>query len=77
MKWLLVLVIYAAPADAVDWNGPWSFGMTHLVETPFDSEEACRGAARQVIERLHEGMKAPIRYRCVAVEDGLPKDAPR
>lgn len=77
MKWLLVLVIYAAPDDAVNWNGPWTFGMTHTVETPFASKTACRSAAEGVIQRLHEGMKAPIRYRCVAVEGDLPKDAPR
>lgn len=77
MKWLLILIVYAAPADAVDWNGPWSFGMTHLVETPFESEKACRDAADAVIAKVHEGMKAPIRYRCVAVDDALPKDAPR
>jgi len=77
MKWLLILVVYAAPDDAVNWDGPWSFGMTHLVETPFDSEAACRNAAVQAIGRIHQNMLAPIRYRCVSVEDALPKDAPR
>jgi hypothetical protein len=26
---------------------------------------------------MHDGMLAPMRYRCIAVEAGLPKGAPR
>src|SRR5687767_3705408 len=26
--WVIVLLVYTAPANAVDWNGPWSKGMT-------------------------------------------------
>lgn len=77
MKWLLVLTIYAAPPDAVDWNGPWTYGTSVLNETVFDSEAECRNEAIAMIGRLHQGMLAPIRYRCVAVQDGLPKNAPR
>lgn len=77
MVWLLVLVVYAAPANAVDWDGPWKFGMTHVVEDQFATEAACRNSATQTIGRLHQGMLAPIRYRCVAVPAGLPKGASR
>lgn len=77
MKWLLVLMVYAAPADAVDWDGPWTLGMTHLVEEPFDTEAECRNEAVQMIGRLHQGMLAPVRFRCVQVEAGLPQGAPR
>jgi hypothetical protein len=26
---------------------------------------------------MHDGMLAPMRYRCIAVEAGLPKGVPR
>jgi hypothetical protein len=77
MVWLLVLAVYQAPPDAVDWKGPWKIGITHLVDEQYKSEAECRAAAAQKIERLHEGMLAPIRYRCVAVEEDLPEGAPR
>jgi hypothetical protein len=34
MKWLLVRAVYAAPPDAVDWDGPWELGMTTVPGTP-------------------------------------------
>lgn len=77
MKWLMILVVYAAPPDAVDWDGPWEFGMTHLVEEQFETEAECRTSAVQMIGRIHQGMLAPIRFRCVPVEAALPKGAPR
>ncbi|GMN12779.1 hypothetical protein MTsPCn7_05550 [Altererythrobacter sp. MTPC7] len=77
MKWVLVFVVYAAPVDAVDWDGPWEVGMTRMVEEPFNSQAECRNAAIQTIGRIHQGMLAPIRYRCVPVEARLPKGAPR
>lgn len=77
MVWLLVLIVYAAPDDAVNWDGPWTFGMSQTVETRYATEAACRSAAAEMIGRLHEGMRAPIRYRCVEVPAGLPKGAPR
>jgi hypothetical protein len=75
--WILVLVVYAAPANAVDWDGPWKFGMTHVVDTRYASEAECRNSAVEMIGRLHQGMLAPIRFRCVEVPAGLPKGAPR
>ena len=77
MNWLLVLIVYAAPPNAVDWDGPWTFGMTHVVEEPYSSEAECRTSAVEMIRRLHEDMRAPIRFRCVSVESGLPAGAPR
>lgn len=77
MKWLLVLSIYAAPPDAVDWDGPWELGMTQMLDDRFDSEAECRNFAIQLIGKLHEGMLAPMRFRCVDVEAGLPKGATR
>ena len=77
MVWVLVLVVYVAPADAVDWDGPWKIGMTKMVETQFASEAECRNSAIQTIGRIHQGMLAPIRYHCVPVAASLPKGAPR
>jgi len=77
MKWLLLLIIYAAPDDAVDWDGPWTLGMARVWEDQFDTEAGCRDTATQVIARLHEGMLAPIRYRCIPVEAALPEGASR
>lgn len=77
MKWILIFAVYAAPADAVDWDGPWELGMTKMVEEPFNSEAECRTFAIRMIAKMHEGMLAPMRYRCVAVEADLPKGASR
>lgn len=77
MKWLLIISIYAAPADAVDWDGPWELGMTQLMDDPFNSAAECRTFAIQLIAKMHEGMLAPMRYRCVPIEANLPEGAPR
>lgn len=77
MKWLLILTVYFAPADAVDWDGPWTIGISNVSEETFDSEAECRTEAVQAIGRVHQGMLAPVRYRCVAVEATLPAGAPR
>lgn len=77
MKWILILTLYAAPQDAVDWDGPWKYGMSHLVEETYDSEAECRNEAIATIGRIHQGMLAPIRYNCVPVQAYLPEGAPR
>ena len=77
MKWLLIFAVYQAPAEAIDWDGPWTIGFTKIVEEQFDSEAACRTSAIQTIGQIHQGMLAPIRYRCVAIESTLPKGASR
>jgi hypothetical protein len=75
--WVLLLVIYEAPANSVDWDGPWNFGMTKVIEKPFDTEAECRTFAVQLIGRMHQGMRAPMRYSCVPMDAELPKGAPR
>ena len=77
MLWLLVINIYAAPDSAVNWNGPWRLGMSQTMEKRFKSEAECRNSAIQFIGKMHEGMLAPIRFKCVSVDATLPKDAPR
>lgn len=77
MKWLLVFAIYAAPPDAVDWDGPWELGMTISSEKVHESEKACRNTAITVKTEMQKGMLAPIRFRCVSFDAGLPKGALR
>jgi hypothetical protein len=77
MKWFLILVVYVAPNNAINWNGPWKLGWSDMVEKPFSSEAECRAAAKLTIAKIHKGMLAPIRYRCVSVDTSLPKGAPR
>ncbi|QDZ06401.1 hypothetical protein FPZ24_02025 [Sphingomonas panacisoli] len=75
--WILILAIYQAPPDAVDYDGPWQFWMTKVAEQHYASEAACRNDAVQIIGRIHQGMLAPVRFRCVELEASLPKGAPR
>lgn len=77
MVWLLVLVVYAAPNNAVNWNGPWEFGMSVQSEGSFATESACRNEAIKRIGRIHQDLLAPIRYHCISVPATLPKNAPR
>lgn len=75
--WILVLAIYSAPPDAVDFDGPWQFWTTKVPEKQYASEAACRNDAIEIIGRIHQGMLAPVRFRCVEIEASLPKGAPR
>ena len=77
MKWIMVVAMYMAPPSAVDWDGPWKLGMTMTSEDQFDTKAECRTEAIQAIGRIHQGMMAPVRYRCVAIEATLPEGAPR
>lgn len=75
--WILVLAMYGAPPDAVDWDGPWTYMETKVLERQFASEAECRNTAIKLIGDIHQGLLAPIRYRCVELPAGLPKGAPR
>ena len=77
MVWLLVIGIYAAPGNAVNWDGPWRLGMSQALDQRFSSEAECRNSAIQFMGKMHEGMLAPIRFRCVSIDAALPKGAPR
>ena len=80
MVWLMVFMVYAAPDNsAVNWNGPWKLGFSRASEAEqvFQSEADCRNSAIQFIGRMHQGMLAPIRFKCVAFEASLPRGAPR
>jgi hypothetical protein len=60
--WLAVLLVYTAPANSVDWHGPWSTKqhMTVAGKNLFPSEAACKVDTEQWIARVHQDMKAPI-----------------
>ena len=75
--WLLIMVIYVAPPDAVNWQGSWELGMTKLVERRFSSEATCRSAGREIKDRLNQGMLAPVRFHCLNISSELPAGAPR
>lgn len=77
MVWLMVIVIYQAPPQSVDWDGPWKFGKAKMIEQQFATEAECRNSAVQLIGRLHQGMLAPVRYRCLPVDGALAKGAQR
>lgn len=77
MIWIAVFFLYEAPADAVDWDGPWKVGLTHVAKEHYKSEAECRNEAVQFIGRMHQGMLAPMRYQCIQVQATLPKGAPR
>ena len=78
MVWFLIFHIYVAPADAINWDGPWTIDDKPLtVERYFRSQAECDDAAKKIIAKMHEGMLAPMRYNCVAIPSSLPKGAPR
>jgi hypothetical protein len=76
--WIIVLLVYAAPPNAVDWPGPWTKGMMIAGKDFFRTEGKCRNAAVAWIGRVHaEGMLAPARFQCVPFPNSLPVGAPR
>jgi hypothetical protein len=72
MTWVAVLVVYVAPADAVDWQGPWTRGNVIAGKNFFSSEAECRADTEARIKAIHEGMLAPILYRCVPFQESVP-----
>ena len=77
MIWFLIISIYAAPPDAMSYDGPWVVRLTNMEAQPFRTMADCRNAAIEKIARLHEGMMAPMRYRCVPMAARLPAGARR
>jgi hypothetical protein len=79
MVWFLIFHVYVAPADAVNWNGPWALDDKPMLtaERYFHSQAECDAMAKKVIDKMHEGMLAPMRYNCVGIASSLPKGALR
>ena len=79
MVWFLIFHIYVAPIDAVNWEGPWAIDDKPALtaERYFKSQAECDAVAKKFIDKMHEGMLAPMRYNCVGIPDSLPRGAPR
>jgi hypothetical protein len=75
--WLLILMVYTAPKDAVNWKGAWELGPAVLREERFGSEKNCLDAGYAIKSRLNQGMLAPVRYQCIPADASLPAGAPR
>ena len=75
--WLLLIVVYVAPPDAVNWKGTWQLGPALVRDERFANEASCLNAGSQIKTKLNEGMLAPVRYHCIKVDAGLPPDVER
>lgn len=75
--WLLILMVYTAPSNAVNWKGSWELGPVVLRDERFSSEANCLAAGYEIKSKLNQGMLAPIRYQCIGVDAGLPAGVPR
>jgi len=75
--WALVFMVFHAPNDTINWDGPWTAGQAIAQDQVFASEDECRNYAIEFIGRMHQGMLAPMRYACVEFPSTLPKGAPR
>src|SRR5262245_9788684 len=70
--WVAVMVVYQAPSDAIDWRGPWTRSKAFVNPTFFRSETECRQVIEQLIRKMNEGMKAPLRYQCAPFSESIP-----
>jgi len=75
--WLLILMVYTAPSDAINWKGAWELGPAIIRDERFSSEEDCLTAGHEIKSKLNQGMLAPVRYQCLRADAGLPPGAPR
>lgn len=75
--WLLILMVYTAPSDAVNWKGAWELGPAVLRDERFSSEANCLAAGMKIKSQINQGMLAPVRYQCIGVDAGLPAGAMR
>lgn len=74
---VMVLWVYAAPNRSVNWDGPWNFGMSRTMETTYRDEASCRNSAVTFMAKMHEGLLAPMRFRCIPIQGSLPVGAPQ
>ena len=75
--WLLILMVYTAPSDAVNWKGSWELGPAVLRDERFSSEANCLAAGFEIKSKLNQEMLAPVSYQCIAVDAGMPAGVPR
>lgn len=79
MLWFLIFHVYVAPADAVSWDGFWRLDDKPMLTADryFSSQAECEATAEEFIDKMNEGMLAPIRYNCLGIPSSLPKEAAR
>lgn len=70
--WILLLSVYTAPLDAVDWQGDWKLGPINALEHQFSSKEECTKAGQSLKAQLQEEIRAPMRMLCIPLWSGLP-----
>ena len=75
--WLLIVALYAAPPEAINWKGSWELGMAKLVDHHFTSKAECLKRGIEIKAKLNEGILAPVRVHCFPISSGLPAGAPR
>lgn len=74
--WVMVMVVYAAPSDAVDWHGPYTRDKVIAGgKLPFfGSESECKREAQNKINQIHTMMLAPLIFRCVSFPESLSQE---
>ena len=65
--WLLVILVYFAPPDAVDWQGSYELGISRIHQENFTTEKSCQDKGEAIKTVFNEGALAPFRYRCLEV----------
>lgn len=65
--WILIILIYFAPADAVDWRGSYELGIAETHKEHFASEQSCLNKGERLKAIFNEGALAPFRYHCMEV----------
>ena len=58
--WLLLILIYVAPPDAIDWLGSWKLEITRLMEQYCETEKACPRGGEDLKAKLNQWMLAPF-----------------
>ena len=69
--WLLIVAIYVAPPDSINWKGSWELGMTGLMERHFESKATCLESGAGVKTKLNKGMLAPVHTSCIQIPEHL------
>ena len=69
--WILVILIYFAPSDAVDWQGSYELGIAETHKEHFTSERSCLDKGEAMKTVFNEGALAPFRYQCLAVPSSM------
>ena len=65
--WILIILIYFAPPDAVDWQGSYELGIAETHKEHFTSERSCQDKGEDIQASFNEAALAPFRYRCLEI----------